>query len=147
MGKLCLFKIFIVTNLAIERRSKCIYARRLQGKVYKHHNTYKALIGITPAGGLSLVSELFPGSVSDREIACRCGILNPQFWHKSDEIMADKGFTIKGLLDPMGVKLNISIFLEDKAQFQTEQVIMNQRIASVRIHAEVYSPNKELSYI
>ena len=34
---------------------------------YKHHNTYKALIGITPAGGLSLVSELFPGSVSDRE--------------------------------------------------------------------------------
>ena len=43
--------------------------------------------------------------------------------------MADKRFTIRDLLDPMGVKLNIPIFLEDKAQFQTEQVVVNQRIA------------------
>lgn len=43
---------------------------------YKHHNTYKALVAITPAGSLFFVSELFPGSVSDKEIVCRCGILN-----------------------------------------------------------------------
>ena len=39
------------------------------------------------------------------------------FWDKGDEIMADKGFTIRDLLDHMGVKLNIPIFLEDKSNF------------------------------
>ena len=52
--------------------------------------------------------------------------------------MADKGFTIRDLLDPMGINLDIPIFLEAKAQFQTEQVVVNQRIASVRIHVERY---------
>ena len=125
------------TEIAVEA-PESLHTRSVFYSDYKHHNTYKALIGITPAGGLSFVSELFPGSVSDREIVCRCGILNPQFWNKNDEIMADKGFTIRDLLDPMGVKLNIPIFLEDKAQFQTEQVVVNQRIASVRIHVERY---------
>ena len=69
---------------------------------------------------------------------CLCGILNPKFWSKDDEVMADKGFTIRDLLDQIGVKLNIPIFLEDKAQFTAEEVIFNQRIASVRIHVERY---------
>lgn len=105
---------------------------------YKHHNTYKALIAITPAGSLSFVSELYPGSVSDREITSRCGILNSKFWEKGDELMADKGFTIRDLLDPLGVKLNTPIFLEDHMQFSTKQVCVNQRIAAQRIHVERY---------
>ncbi|XP_020909445.1 uncharacterized protein LOC110247359 [Exaiptasia diaphana] len=103
---------------------------------YKHHNTYKALIGITPAGGLSFISELFPGSISDREIVSRCGILNPAFWCKGDEVMADKGFNIRDLLDEIDVKLNIPVFLEDKEQFSPNEVIINQRISSLRIHVE-----------
>ena len=105
---------------------------------YKHHITYKALVGLTPAGELSFVSELFPGSISDREIASRCGILNPIFWDKDDEIMADKGFTIQDLLNEIGVKLNIPIFLEDRQQFSAQQVIINQTISSLRIHVERY---------
>lgn len=84
------------------------------------------------------MSELFPGRVSDREIVSRCGILNPMFWDKNDEIIADKGFTIRDLLDQVGVKLNIPIFVENNAQFSAEQVIVNQRIASLRIHVERY---------
>jgi len=104
---------------------------------YKHHNTYKALVAITPAGSLSFVSELFLGSVSDKEIVCRCGILNSKFWDKHDEVMADKGFAIRDLLDPLGLKLNIPIFfLEDQMQFSPMQVCINQRIASERIHVE-----------
>ena len=105
---------------------------------YKHHNTYKALVAITPAGSLSFVSELFPGSVSDKEIVSRCGILNSKFWDKDDEVMADKGFAIRDLLDPFGVKLNIPFFLEDQMQFSPMQVCINQRIASQRIHVERY---------
>ena len=84
---------------------------------YKHHNTYKALVAITPAGSLSFVSELFPGSVSDKEIVCRCGILNSKFWDKDDEVMADKGFAIRDLLDPLGVKLNIPFFWRIRCNF------------------------------
>jgi hypothetical protein len=125
------------TEIGVEA-PESLHARAVFYSDYKHHNTYKALIGITPAGGLSFISELFPGSVSDREIVARCGILNPMFWDKDDEIMADKGFTIRDLLDPMGVKLNIPIFLEDKVQFSAEEVIVNQRISSLRIHVERY---------
>ena len=125
------------TEVAVEA-PQALHARSVFYSDYKSHNTYKALIGITPAGGLSFVSELFPGSVSDREIVTRCGILNPMFWTKDDEIMADKGFTIRDLLDEVGVKLNIPIFLENNAQFSEEQVIVNQRVASVRIHVERY---------
>ena len=71
-------------------------------------------------------------------VISRCDILNPNFWNKDDEIMADKGFTIKDLLDPLGVKLNIPIFLEDKAQFLAQQVVINQQISSLRIHVERY---------
>ena len=123
------------TEIAVESPGS-LHTRAVYYSDYKHHNTYKALIGITPAGGLSFVSELFPGSISDREIVSRCGILNPMFWGKGDEIMADKGFTIRDLLDEMGVKLNIPIFLEDRPQFSAEQVIINQRISSLRIHVE-----------
>ena len=123
------------TEIAVES-PESLHTRAVYYSDYKHHNTYKALIGITPAGGLSFVSELFPGSISDREIVSRCGILNPMFWDKGDEIMADKGFTIRDLLDEMGVKLNIPIFLEDRPQFSAEQVIINQRISSLRIHVE-----------
>ena len=125
------------TEVAVEA-PESLHTRSVFYSDYKHHNTYKALFGISPAGRLSFVSELFPGSVSDREIVSRCGILNPNFWNKDDEIMADKGFTIRDLLDPLGVKLNIPIFVEDKAQFSAQQVVINQQISSLRIHVERY---------
>lgn len=35
---------------------------------YKHHNTAKALVGCTPNGGVSFVSDLYVGSISDVEL-------------------------------------------------------------------------------
>ena len=42
---------------------------------YKHHVTYKGLVGIAPSGGITFISELYDGSISDVEIVQRCGIL------------------------------------------------------------------------
>ena len=78
---------------------------------YKRHNTYKALVAITPAGSLPFVSELFPGSVSGKEIVSRCGFLNSKFWDKDDEVMVYKGFAIRELLDTLGVKLSIPFWM------------------------------------
>lgn len=42
---------------------------------YKHHNTAKALIGISPGGALTFVSELYAGRTSDKQLTKDCGIL------------------------------------------------------------------------
>ena len=43
---------------------------------YKHHNTFKGLVGISPDGVITFVSSLYPGSTSDKELTRRSGILD-----------------------------------------------------------------------
>ena len=60
---------------------------------YKHHIT--GLVGISPSGAITFVSELYDGSISVFEIVKRCGLLNKDLWSKDDDVVADRGFTIK----------------------------------------------------
>ena len=101
---------------------------------YKHHTTLKGLVGISPGGALTFVSQLYTGSISDREIVIRSGFLDLPFEDK-DCVMADKGFTISDLL-PLGVVLNLPPFLGGDSQMSAEDVIKTQEIASLRIHIE-----------
>ncbi len=103
---------------------------------YKHHVTYKALIGIAPSGAITFVGQLFDGSISDREIVQRSGILNSALWDEGDSLMADRGFTIADDLKPFKVNLNIPAFLGGRDQLSKEEVIESQTIASVCIHVE-----------
>ena len=100
---------------------------------YKNHVTFKALVGIAPSGAVTFISQLYTGSISDREIVTRSGFLDQQFI-EGDSVMADKGFTIQYLL-PLGVSLNIPPFLGADVQM-SEDIIKTQQIASVRIHIE-----------
>ena len=70
---------------------------------YKSANTLKGLVGISPSGCITFISQLYTGSISDREITERCGILKMPF-QSGDSLMADKGFDIQDLLDPISVK-------------------------------------------
>ena len=101
---------------------------------YKNHTTLKGLIGIAPSGAITFISQLYTGSISDREIVIRSGFLDQAFVG-GDTIMADKGFTIQDIL-PLGTTLNIPPFLGQNAQMSAEDVIYTQQIASVRIHVE-----------
>ena len=74
--------------------------------------------------------------MSDKEITCRSGFLNPGFWQQGDSVMADRGFTIEENLKDLGVTLNIPAFLDGRDQLETDEVIESQSIASVRIHVE-----------
>ena len=103
---------------------------------YKHHVTYKGLIGIAPSGAVTFVSQLYPRSLSDKEIVCRSGFLNPSFWTNGDSVMADRGFTIEENLKELNVTLNIPAFLEGRDQLSVEEVVESQSIAAVRIHVE-----------
>ena len=97
---------------------------------YKHHVTYKGRIGIAPSGAITFVSQLFPGSLSNKEITCRSGYLNPGFWQQGDSVMADRGFTIEENLKDLGVTLNIPAFLDGRDQLERDEVIESQSIAS-----------------
>ena len=101
---------------------------------YKNNTTLKGLVGIYPGGAVTFISQLYTGSISDREIVRRSGFLNLPFDDK-DSIMADKGFTIQDLL-PLGVSLNLPPFLGASSQMAAEDVVKTQELASLRIHVE-----------
>lgn len=108
-----------------------------QSKVYstyKSCHTLKGLVGISPHGALTFVSELFTGCTSDRECVIRSGFLNLPF-DEGDSVMADKGFKIVDLLHSKKVKLNIPPFLMH-GQFTPKEVEETQEIAAIRIHVE-----------
>lgn len=102
---------------------------------YKSHTTFKGLIGIAPSGHITFISQLYAGSISDREITIRSGLLKLPF-SAGDNIMADKGFTISDLLEPIGVGLNIPPFVGSRSQQNPSEVIETQEIAFERIHVE-----------
>ncbi|GFT59866.1 THAP domain-containing protein 2 [Trichonephila clavipes] len=87
---------------------------------YKNANTFKGMIGITPNGAISFISELFTGSISDKEVFIRSKLMDRL--EPNDVVMADKGFLIANELEKIGCKLYHPIFLEDKIQFDISEM-------------------------
>lgn len=88
----------------IERPSN-LEARMETWSSYKHHNTVKFLVGITPQGTVSFISKAWGGRVSDKYITEHCGFLNKI--QAGDLILADRGFdvseTVGSLFDWMTI--------------------------------------------
>ncbi|XP_057302736.1 uncharacterized protein LOC130636903 [Hydractinia symbiolongicarpus] len=80
------------TEIFIERPFG-LNARAQTWSNFKHTNTIKYLIGITPSGSVSFLSRGWGGRVSDKDITNKSGFLN-KFMH-GDCVMADRGFTIE----------------------------------------------------
>lgn len=101
---------------------------------YKSTNTFKGLVGISPDGMITFVSQLFTGSMSDKECVEKSGFLKLPF-DSGDSVMADKGFRIEDLLQQINVKLNIPPFLR-RGHLSSEEMTETEEIASLRIHVE-----------
>ena len=50
--------------------------------------------------------------------------------------MADRGFTIKNILNNIGVKLNLPPFVDGHKQLPPEEISEVKKVASVCIHVE-----------
>lgn len=116
------------------QRSSSLLNQSMTFSSYKHHTTVKFLVGITPSGVISFVSEGWPGKTSDRLLTIESGILD--LLDENDSVMADKGFTIKDVLEKKKCKLNIPPFRGSSPQFTTDQIFETQEVASLRIHVE-----------
>lgn len=123
------------TEIKVQRPSPKVLNSELYS-AYKSHTTFKCLIGIAPHGAVTFVSSLYQGSISDKEITRRSGILS--LIEEGDEVMADKGFLIKDLLETKKATLTIPPFLSKtrSLQFTAKEVTETQQIARLRIHVE-----------
>ncbi|XP_062591744.1 uncharacterized protein LOC134253245 [Saccostrea cucullata] len=106
---------------------------------YKNKNTFKALVGISPNGAFTFISELWSGNISDRSITLRSGFLD--LIQRGDHVMADRGFLINDLLLQRGAQLNMPPFCRPcqygKGKYLTsKQIKESKNIASLRIHVE-----------
>ena len=103
---------------------------------YKHHNTVKFLVACTPNGAICFLSPVYVGSISDVELTRVSGFLEALKEKPGISIMADRGFTIKDMLEKLKIELNIPPFLEGKQQLPPEDIQSGRKIASLRIHVE-----------
>ena len=103
---------------------------------YKNYVTYKGLVAIAPSGAVIFVSQLYDGSISDKEIVSRSGFLKNELWSDGESVMADRGFTIHDELARVGVSLNITAFLGTRYYLTKAEVKASQTIASIRIHVQ-----------
>ena len=106
---------------------------------YKQHNTFKALVCISPSGAITFISKLWGGNVSDRYITKESGFLN--LIRPGDEIMADRGFLIRDLLLKKRAKLIIPPFTKRCAwgkgkHLSASDILKTRNIARFRIHVE-----------
>ncbi|ELU02152.1 hypothetical protein CAPTEDRAFT_28198, partial [Capitella teleta] len=101
---------------------------------YKSNTTLKCLVGITPWGAVSFVSNLYSGCISDKHITEVLGILD--LLSEEDGVMADKGFPLADILATKGCSLVIPHFLAAKGQFSAEENSQNAEITNVRVHVE-----------
>ena len=101
---------------------------------YKHHNTVKFLIGISPQGVVSFVSKGWGGRVSDVFLTENCGFLQKLL--PGDQVLADRGFTVQDSAGVYCAEVKVPAFTRGKRQFSRYEVDSTRQLARVRIHVE-----------
>ena len=101
---------------------------------YKSHNTLKGLVGIAPFGGVTFVSPLYTGSISDKELTLESGLLD--LVEGDDNIMADRGFILEEEAMERNVTMTVPPFTRGKSQFASSELHQTKDIARLRIHVE-----------
>lgn len=130
------FLIIDATELRCERPSS-LSLQSQHYSSYKSHTTLKGLVGIVPSGSFAFISQLYTGSISDRQLVVESGLLPLlESVPSGKNIMADRGFEIQDLLVKPNLLLNMPPFKGSRTSMPKEDVVKTQKIASVRIHVE-----------
>jgi len=92
------------------------------------------MIAFTPNGGACFVSDLSEGDISDVQIFEESGILKHLEPHYL--ILADRGFTVEHLVNPLQAKFTIPAFLKGGESFTAHEELEARKIAKAKIHIE-----------
>ena len=121
-------EFFIETPSSLEVQTLC-------WSEYKHHSTIKVLVGITPNGCFSFISDSYGGRASDKFIVEDSGFL--KLLQPGDLVMADRGFKIEELLAFYQCHLAIPPPSHTTLQMSRNEVQETSKIANVRIYVEM----------
>lgn len=121
------FEIFI-------EKPSGLTARAETWSSYKHHHTIKYLIGITPQGSVSYISNGWGGRVSDKFITEHSGFLNKLL--PGDLVLADRGFDVSDSVGSVCAEVKIPAFTKGKDQLSPLDVEATRKLAHSRIHVE-----------
>ena len=116
------FKVFT-------HRPTNLLARAQTFSSYKHHNTVKFLIGVTPQGVISFISKAWGGRTSDKHLTENCNLLNNLL--SGDIVMADRCFDIEESVGVYCASVKIPAFTKGKRQLDSIDVEKMCHIASV----------------
>ena len=116
------------------QRPSALSARAETYSNYKHHNTAKFLIAISPTGEIIYVSKYWGGRTSDKNITAHSGFLDKLI--HGDLVLADWGFDITEPLALCGASLAIPPFTKGKSQLSKKEVETARALLRVRIHVE-----------
>ncbi|XP_033228058.1 uncharacterized protein LOC117179938 [Belonocnema kinseyi] len=101
---------------------------------YKGHTIFKVLLGCTPNGAISFLSDVYEGAISDREIVIKSKLVD--LFQPGDVVLADRGFTIEDLVESVGASLNIPPFLRQRNRFTAQEEVATKKVAKERIYVE-----------
>ena len=120
-------EVFIQTPSSLDNAAMC-------WSDYKHHSTMKYLVGISPNGAISYVSDCYGGRASDRFIVEDCGFLSKL--RPGYQVMADRGFKISDAFTFYQCSLAIPPSKAQDLQMSSKDVKSTSQIANVRIYVE-----------
>lgn len=125
--------VLVCTEIQIQK-PKCLSCRIKLYSNYKSTFTLKFLIGVSPGGLITYISQPYGGRASDRSLFVQSGLI--QKMNSSDAIMVDKGFLIDDLCMSKNIQIIRPPFLKNKIQFSKSEALLNKDIASARVHIE-----------
>jgi len=107
------FEVFI-------ERPTNLTARAQTWSNYKHHNTVKFLIGISPQGAVTYISKAWGGRVSDVHLTEHCDLLEKLL--PGDLILADRGFNIQDSAGLYCAEVKLPPFTRGKKQLSKAEI-------------------------
>ncbi|CAN7948575.1 unnamed protein product [Ixodes pacificus] len=122
------------TEVEIEK-SHCLACRLFTYSYYKGRHTVKFLIGVSPAGLITFVSQGFGGRASDKACVERSLVLS-RLQPFRDDVMVDKGFHVDAECSKLGLGVVQPPFLRQQQQFSVADAMKTVSVAQARVHVE-----------
>ena len=111
----------------------------IQGATFSkrmNKDTLKCLVGCSPIGAVTFISDVYGGGTSNRKIFKRSILYtDPTAFEHKDSILADSGIKIQDLMAPKGVFVNTPNELKRK-KTDSECVVREKREAFKYFHVE-----------
>ena len=122
------------TEVSVERHS-CLDCRVTCYSHYHGGESVKVMIGCSPAGTITFVSEAYGGKASDKKIFCDSGLME-KLESYVDAVMVDKGFMIEEECLRHAIELVRPPFLRGDKQLSAADAKRTRSIARARVHVE-----------